>query len=66
MEAREKYLDKNAMRICVNLFNAAKHSNLKKSFSRWRLNSFKACVVAKLAAELRLKLTKEKHEAELK
>lgn len=40
MAAREKYLDKNAERICTNFWNMLKHSNLKKAFSRWRQNSF--------------------------
>lgn len=47
MVARENYLDKNAQRICVNFFNMSKHGNLKKAFSRWRLNSFKICVKEK-------------------
>jgi len=65
MVTRERYLDKNAERICTNFFNMAKHSNLKKTFSRWRQNSFKICVKEKMAAELRLMMTKQKHEHEV-
>lgn len=36
MVARERFLDKNAERICTNFFNMTKHGNLKKAFSRWR------------------------------
>jgi hypothetical protein len=36
MVARERFLDKNAERICTNFFNMSKHGNLKKAFSRWR------------------------------
>jgi hypothetical protein len=65
MVARENYLDKNAERICTNFFNMSKHGNLKKAFSRWRQNSFKICVKEKMAAELRLMMTKKKHEEEV-
>jgi hypothetical protein len=47
MTARENYLDKDAMRRCLNFWTMFKHSNLKKAFSRWRQNSYKCCVLAK-------------------
>lgn len=65
MIARERFLDKNAERICTNFWNMFKHANLKKAFSKWRLNSFKLCVVDKVDAEENLKITIKKHENEV-
>lgn len=62
MQARENYLDANAKRILTNYFSMSKHGNLKKAFSRWRQNSFQLCVMKKVAAELRLKMTRDKHK----
>jgi hypothetical protein len=64
MIARENYLDANAKRILTNYFNMSKHSVLKKAYSRWRQNSFQLCVMKKVAAELRLKMTRDKHKQE--
>jgi hypothetical protein len=65
MIARERFLDKNAERICTNFWNMFKHANFKKAFSKWRLNSFKLCVVDKIDAEENLKVTIKKHENEV-
>ncbi len=40
MAARERFLDKNAERVCKNLYDMFKHANIKKAFSRWRQRSF--------------------------
>lgn len=65
MVARERFLDKNAERICTNFYNMFKHANLKKVFSRWRENSFHYCVADKGRAEVDLKNTIKRHENEV-
>lgn len=64
LAARENYLDKDAVRRLTNFFHMFKHAVLKKTFSRYRQNSYELCVKAKIAAKLRLELTQVQHQQE--
>jgi len=41
MVAREKFLDKDAQRICTNLYSLMKAKNLKRVVRRWQTKSMK-------------------------
>jgi len=41
MFAREKFLDRDAQRICTNFYNLMKSKNLKRVVRKWQSKSMK-------------------------
>jgi len=65
-QAREKYLDSNAERICIGFRNLFLKNVLRKSLSKWRENSYKAVVEQMEITQQNFEFTVENQQNEMK